>query len=306
MSFSIAVPYFERLKSPSGWSRTDGQRRGFHVLRLHYYFRSQDGVGRLFSGEPLADIAVARGMVREDQQVWSGEIERTDVSATSQQLVLELECASKFASEIAGSLGSPSTGVGLSSKAIAEASTRFREEVRKELTHTETVRTKVTWEYTEKLTVDGSKSNGPLYVQSQYRRRTYDVFLSFVDFLFIDYEHQHFWQRRRRVKYPPVPAASNDWRRRPNATRPLNIPLRTITYWELVERRYPVVAGAYTPDVGNPLGVEFAELLGEGPTYAFPSEPNLKSLYNYSNKAFPLKWTRALARADDDDEDESY
>jgi len=300
LNFHVAVPYFETLKSQQGWERTPGSKHGYYVVRLHYYFKQRKARGKLYSGEPLADISSTPGVLREDQETWSGELERTDIVSTAQSVVIELECASKLASEISSHLGIAIAGASLDGKTVAELTSRYRQEARQEIATSSSTRQKVTWSYSMKLTVDGSKSSGPVYVYSNYHRRTYDVYLAFFDYLFIEFEKRHLWERRRGIKYPAIPANSRKWQKRPNVSPVLNIPLKTMTFWELVEMRPGIVQGEYSPEVDDPFEVQIEDLDGEGPTYAFPVPRKTGSLYRYSNYAF-----RRMRDRFDDLEEES-
>ena len=295
-SFDIAIPYFQSLKSPDGWHRSPDSTYGFDVVRFHFFFKRRADAGRLYSGAPIADISVPPGVTREDAETWSKEIERTDVAATARSMITELECTESLANEIKAS-ATASTLPGLDVSTLAEATRRFRQEASEQISSSRSITTKTQWSQTEKFTVDGSKSEGPLYVVSQYRQVGYDVYLSFVDFLFVEYELRHWWQRRRRTKSPRC-EPENDWKFRSNVIRPINAPLKTIRIWELADVRNPIVQGDYTPDVGDPSEVLVEPLTGEGPTYPFATSSDVKSLYNYANTAFPYKWTRGLSNGD--------
>lgn len=296
MSFSVTVPYEVSLCRPDGWRRAASRDREFSVLRLHYHLRSRPHIGSLQVGPPLADITTAPGTQRVDEDERTYEVQVTDERATVRKILTELEAARTFVDEVAAKV-SLVASLDLSARGLSEETSRLRQEASEEVRAGETVRRTVSWRLRQSLSVDGEKSGSPLYLVSSYRRIGYDVHLVFVDCLTVRYERQGMQIRSRRNKLPPAPLDGRHWRQAANVSATLNIPIKTLWFYELVENRCPQKVGDYEPEVTKPHAVDVSTFDSVAGTYPLPTE-DVRSLYKLSNAAFPLKWSDELAASE--------
>lgn len=293
MSFAITVPYHASLTRKDGWRRADSDGRAFHVVRLHYYLKRRGLSGSLEVGPPLADITTTPGSTRVDEEERACEIEVTDTVETVRSMLSELEASERMVAELAAS-ASVAGVFDLGAKVLSEATERYRAQASVEMHDTTCTRLKETWRIKQSITIDGDRSASPLYLASSYRRIGYDVYLIFLDHLLVRYERKGFQLRPRRVKVPPAPVDGRDWRRADNVSPNLNVPVKTLWFWELIKDRCPERAGNYVPDVSDPFVCAVEDLDVPRPSYRLPTE-DVPSLYRLSNPAFESKWTGDLA-----------
>jgi len=292
VGFAITVPYHVNLRRNEAWRRDDEEGKSFHVVRMHYYLDNRPFSGSLELGPPLADITTAPGSTRVDEEERTCEIEVTDTTETARSVLNELEASERLVAEITGS--AVAAGVfNLSADALAEATERYRVQASQEIRNTECVRSKETWRLKQSITVDGDRSGSPLYLASSYRKVSFDVYLVFIDHLFVRYERRGLQLRSRRTKFPPAPKDGRDWKQADNVSARLNIPIKTLEFWELIKDRCPEKVGNYKPDVGDPYLCVATDLTADRPTFRLPTE-DVPSLYKLSNEAFELKWPGEL------------
>ncbi len=113
-----------------------------------------------------------------------------------------------------------------------------------------------------------------------------------VDFITVDYESAHMWQKKRRRKLPEVVRNRPDYSRRswwqyqPNVLL-LKEPLFRLNYWELVPNSSPVrEAENYASEVQDPAQLEILSPVSQL-TYT-PEIENVPTLHALANE-FPLK-----------------
>jgi hypothetical protein len=258
---------------------------------LHYFLKERPMTGSLQVGPPVADVTTPAGTTRTDEQEFTCETECTNQYMTVRTMLSELEASERLVADL-----SASAKVGglfdLTAKGLLEGSERFRVQAVDEIHDTATVRETRTWTLKQTISIDGDRAGSPLYLASSYRKVGFDVYLAFIDHLVVRYERQGFQLRPRRVKLP-APTHTNRWQDGANVSPTLNVPLRSISFWELIQNRCPLRVGDYVPEVTEPHMCTVGEAIESRPTYTLPTE-KVPSLYALSNAAFDLKWSDKL------------
>jgi len=149
------------------------------------------------------------------------------------------------------------------------------------LHETHKVRETTSFEITNTISPDITES---IVAVPAYKRKAYDLFLSYVDFLKVDYERSLLGLRKKAKKYPQI----IDFNKHPNRVK-FGIPISTIMYWEflpnssvlMLENEHQIqVADAEQISINNP----------QCEKKKYVNFPNVPSLYQIANAAFPLKW----------------
>lgn len=285
------MPYEVNLKKKENWRRIDSDK-DFDVVRLHYYCKSRDLLGSLQVGAPVAEITTTPGSIRIEVVEHTRELEVTKTLETTRNILAELEASERLVNEI--SAAAKVSGVfDLSANTMREITQRYRFQASTELHDSTCVHETKSINIRQEITVDGDKSPSPLYLTTSYRKVGYDVYLAFIDHLHVSYKRRGLQIRPRRVKSPPAPLDGRHWQRASNVSLNLNIPIKTLWFWELIRDRYPERGGGYQIEVPQPHECTVSDLNVKAPTYSLPTEA-VPSLYQLSSDAFQLKWSKSL------------
>ncbi len=122
-----------------------------------------------------------------------------------------------------------------------------------------------------------------LIAVSAYQRYAYDIYLSWVDYLRVQYRTTALGLRKKRRKYPPPSS-----QRHPNWIK-FHVPLATAHFWRPLPKSSIVTYEArYENEVKDPEEIDIVppeDLLSH-----HAPRPDVPTLYQLSNIAFPLKW----------------
>ena len=280
MDFKLTVPFAEDLTKEAGWLQLD--RYLYFIARLHLHIEQHQtqefGVGdilRTFRTTPHAETEIAK--------VFEEEVTTVDLRETTRSAALSNELSQQLSAALAGAARSPfyeaSANIGASLEQVIRASTE------------ESIRTShsVSRQERHSFTITQTVKPGAQEYQvavAGYRQYQRDVFLHYIDYLFVEYQTTTFGLRKKKRNLPrPVGSAHVN-------LIPMHIPLFRLTYWNLeAESSLLFTQTEYQalPKIAHPDRVTF-DALEETIRLPMPAREELPTLYTLSNIAFPLKW----------------
>jgi hypothetical protein len=280
MDFKLTIPFAEELTKEAGWLQLD--RYLYFIARLHLHIEQHQtqefGMGdilRTFRTTPHAGTEIAK--------VFEEEVTTVDLQETTRSAALSNELSHQFSAALAGAARSPfyeaSANIGGSLEQVIRTSME------------EAIRTShsVSRQERRSFTITQTVKPGAQEYQvavAGYRKYQRDIFLHYIDYLFVEYQTTTFGLRKKKRNLPrPVGSAHVN-------LVPMHIPLFRMSYWNLeaessllfTEMEYQAL-----PKVAHPDRVTF-EALEETIRLPMPAREELPTLYTLSNIAFPLKW----------------
>ncbi len=279
----ISIPFAVDLTEEKSWQVVPNQKYEFCTLRLHFLVRQRQ-VGRdIKHGEIIAPVEAPAS--KGSMWTYGEEIETefSRVGETIEQVLLEEEIIQKEIAELVTKLKAP--GLGEASSGLkSEMSKRFKESltVTSRQQKSVTRRDKVKYEITFHIPDDTSET---YYAVKAYKRVAYDVFLAWVDYLFVRYERRAggILKKRRKSPEPTGPNHSN-WLK-------IKKSVAAVEFWMLLPEGGVVVPKKkYEEEVTDPYDIDIKRL--EGFSARHMGKPDVPTLYQISNAAFPLKWVK--------------
>jgi hypothetical protein len=282
----FTVPYVTTLKSEEGWKRDPNSEHTYSIIRGHYALRERQLNEPTKKGEVIGSVTSLRGVTMKKTE--SVEYEFTEVKMTEsiQESLREGEMTSEVISSLSSSLGTDKIGK-LSSELKSSLKVQLKESFKNsfKVETSETLREKrvKTWEYT----IDPEKFEPAAIISAvkAYKRYSLDLYLVFLDYLFIEYRRPPYGVRLKRNKIPPVKGKVH-----PNLIK-LDLPVSSILFWKQVPDSLLLVnEKEYKIEVDDPFEVTIEELnVSKTFPIQFPPKP---TLYDLSEKTFPRKrWT---------------
>jgi len=278
------VPYIKALETESGWNSNPAIENKYSVIRCHYVL---NGPNQLSDPEKTGEVVDVlknlKGLAQKKIHATEYEVTTMQVEEAVKESIKEEESVQEFVSSLSASLGSGEVGK-LSSEIKDSLKTRLQETFKSsfKVQVSETFREKktVTWEGVidpEKLD-EGETIN----LVKAYKRYSFDLYLLFIDYLFVEYKSSTLGVILKRSKLPAV--VGNNHR---NIIR-FDSPLASLQFWgQLPDTLLPIDQSKYTLEVDDPLDIS-TEKLEKNKSFPvkFPPKP---TLYDLSERAFPRK-----------------
>jgi hypothetical protein len=234
-------------------------------------------------GEKLAVHEAPQGV--EIRKVISIEQERsiTNTKKSIKTCLLENESTYQFALNLASELKA-SPGFSLLPGIKTGCVKKFRESFQNTFSFEKSVteRKNVKFELTYTINSDANERYLSVAV---YQKYSLDLCLAYIDYLFVDYRKSLMGLRKKRQKYPPVTSQVH-----PNVVK-FNTPLTSIHYWKLLPKSAMIVnENSYKNEVDDPQEI----IVKEPDNYHkyYVAMPDVPTLYQISNVAFPLRWIK--------------
>ncbi len=286
----ISVPFAVDLTKEEGWRPSD--KNTFSIVRAHFQLRERQADDSIRMGDKLAVIESPIGVKQEHVRSMTTELTSVQFRESFQESMRQDESLQEFAATIASELGA--TGVGkISSELKASAQSKLAESFRESYRIRDVVTKRVEETYELKHTVDPAVT-ARLVAVAAYQKYAYDLTLAWVDYLSVRYRSTAMGLRKRRTKRPsgtgPRPF---NWLR-------FNLPLATAHFWKPLPKSSLIVKeDDYRHEVQDPEEIELRppEDLHQ---YVAP-RPDVATLYQLSNVAFPLKWIHRKGDWTEDD-----
>jgi hypothetical protein len=280
MDFKLTVPFAETLTKEAGWVQLN--RYLYFIARLHLQMQ-QTQLRDFAVGDVLRTFRTTPHTETEVVKVFEEEVTTVDLNETTRSATLSNDLTQRVSATIAGAAKSPlyevSGNIGASLEQAIRSS--ISESVRSNMTISRRERKT----FTERQTV---KQGAPelLVAVAGYRKYRRDVYLHYIDYLFVEYRTTAFGLRKKKRNLPrPVGTAHVN-------LIPMHIPLFRLSFWKLEAESslvYTETEYQSLPKVERPDRVTFSELR-EPLRLRMPGREEQPTLYTLSNIAFPLRW----------------
>ena len=280
MDSKLTVPFAEDLTQEAGWIQLDLYL--YFIARFHLHIEknqtSEFALGdilRTFRTTPYAETEVVK--------VFEEEVATVDLKETTRTAALSDDLSKKVTANIAGAVKSPFYEV--SSNLGSSLEQTIRASVAESVRSSQTVSRREKRSFTITQTIQRGAQELQ-YAVASYRKYSLDVFLHYIDYLFVEYKPTTFGLRKKKQNLPrPVGTAHIN-------VIPIHIPLFRLSYWKPESESsllYTETEYQALPKVAHPDRVTFEELR-EPIRLPMPAREELPTLYTLSNIAFPLRW----------------
>ena len=280
MDIKLTVPFPEDLTREAGWIQLD--RYLYFIARFHLHIE-QSQTGELALGDILRTYHTTPYSETEVETVFEEEVSTVDLRETTRSAALSDDLTQKVTAAIAGAARSPFYEV--SSNVGASLEQTIRASLAESLRSSQTVSRREKRSFTVRQMIKPGASELQ-YALAGYRKYHQDIYLHYVDYLFVEYRTTAFGLRKRKRNLPrPVGTAHTN-------LIPMHIPLFRLSYWNLEAESsllYTETEYQQRPKVAHPDRVTFEEL-AEPFRLPMPSREEQPTLYTLSNIAFPLRW----------------
>jgi hypothetical protein len=280
MDIKLTVPFAEELTREAGWNQLD--RYLYFIARFHLHIEQQQT--RDFAvGDILRTYRTTPYSETEVEKVFEEEVTTVDLRETIRSAALSKDLTQKIAASIAGAAKSPLYEVSGNLESSLEQTVRasMAESVRS--SETVSRREQKTLSVTQTIKSGAQELQ---YAVAGYRKYRQDVYLHYIDYLFVEYRRTAFGLRRKKRNLPrPVGTAHLN-------LIPMHIPLFGMSYWSLESESSLLYTEAEYQNltrVAHLDRVMFHEL-HEPLRLPMPARESPPTLYTLSNIAFPLRW----------------
>jgi hypothetical protein len=280
MDVKLTIPFAEELTREAGWIHLD--RYLYFIARFHLHIEQRQ-TGELGFGDILRTYRTTPHSETEVVKVFEEEVTTVDLQETTRSAALSNDLTQRVTATIAGAAKSPFYEASSSLGAALEQT--IRSSVAESVRSSDSVSRRERKSFTVTQTVRSGAQELQLAVAS-YRKYNQDVFLHYIDFLFVDYRTTAFGLRKKKWNMPrPVGTAHVN-------LIPMHIPLFRLSYWKLEAESslvYTETEYQSLPKVEHPDRVRFEEL-SDPIRLRMPAREEQPTLYTLSNIAFPLRW----------------
>lgn len=287
----FSIPYIKQLEKEDGWSRDPNSDHKYFVIRCHYMLteKQSNDPDTIKIGDIIDTITVIPGAPQE--KVISREEEGTiaTIEESVKEALKENESVLEFVSALSAEAGVDALGK-ISSELKTTAQSKLKESFKStfKVQYSETKREKKT--NTWKVNVDPTmfEANTDLLIAKAYTGRSYDLYLTYYDYLIIEYKRKPpFGVKLYRQKRPPHDGSKMTMA--PNIMQ-ANQSLVTLKYWNLLPDASKLVREQeYKNEVPDPSEITIEDL--HAPLTKVVPRHSERTLYDLSEKVFPhSKW----------------
>lgn len=280
MDFKLTVPFAEGLTKEAGWVQLDHYL--YFIARFHLQIE-QSQMRDFAVGDVLRTFRTTPHSETEVVKSFEEEISTVDLNETTRSATLSNDLSQRVIAAIAGAAKSPLYEVSANIGASLEQT--IRSSVSESLRSSTTVSRREKKTFTVRQSIKAGASE-PQVAVAGYRKYRRDVYLHYIDYLFVEYRRTAFGLRRKKRNLPrPVGTAHIN-------LIPMHIPLFRLTYWSLESESsllYTETEYQNLTKVAHPDRVTFEPLDGTI-RLPMPAREEPPTLYTLSNIAFPLRW----------------
>lgn len=277
----LSIPYSVALTDEHAW-QSSGNGTHFFVLRLHFKIKRKPLQATHKVGEVIAVYQHPKGTKHQHLKSVEVEVEEVNIIETIQNHLSEHESFVKLATEL-GTKGSVSNIFSLSSKLKADVSEKLKNSfsIQQQVSDSFKYRTKTTYQIQNELPSDVSDS---LVAVPVYKRCCYEISLAFIDYLWVDYKRSQWALRKKAIKHPVI----TDFHRHPNIIK-FGLSFATVSCWQFLPQSSIIMFERdHEVQVTDPEEITIDPILPLKETVV--SFPDVPSLYQIANAAFPKKW----------------
>jgi hypothetical protein len=280
MDIKLTVPFAEELTKEAGWIQLN--RYLYFIARFHLQIEQYQT--RDFAvGDILRTYHTTPHSETEMEKIFEEEITTIDLVETTRSAALSNDLTEKLTATITGAAKSPFYEVSANIGAALEQT--VRSSVAESIRDSNTVSRRERRSFRVRQTIKPGAPELQLAVAG-YRKYRRDVYLHYIDYLFVEYRRTAFGLRRKKRNLPrPVGTAHLN-------LIPIHIPLFRLFYWSLEPESsllYTETEYQNLTKVAHPDRVTFEELR-EPIRLPMPAREEQPTLYTLSNIAFPLRW----------------
>lgn len=280
MDFKLTVPFAETLTKEAGWIQLN--RYLYFTARLHLQIE-QSQMRDFAVGDVLRTFRTTPHSETEVISVFEEEITTVDLNETTRAVTLSKDLNQRLTATIAGAAKSPFYEV--SGNIGASLEQTIRSGVSESVRSSATVSRRERKTFTVRQSIKAGAPELQVAVAG-YRKYRRDVYLHYIDYLFVEYRRTAFGLRRKKRNLPrPVGTAHIN-------LIPMHIPLFRLSYWNLESESsllFTETEYQNMTKVAHPDRVTFTEL--QEPIHLpMPAREEPPTLYTLSNIAFPLRW----------------
>jgi hypothetical protein len=280
---TLEIPFAVDLTRESAWIQNGSQKFQYFVARLHLIVESSQYGRTTHPGEILATFQTKARSATKTVTTFEKELSFTDIDETLCSQIMSESFAIGITSEIAAKAQIPlytlSSKAGASISHIVESTLNIERKVTKAATYRQSKR----FEIQNEIFPDAAEK---IHAVACLRRLRQDVYLHYIDYLFVNYEVSLFGLRKKKINLP-----------RPENGRHvnrvlLNQPLFSILHWELLSESSMLIGDAEYQNAENIANMDEIEIidLERAFQHPLPYRPERPTLYTLSNIAFPYKW----------------
>jgi hypothetical protein len=280
MDMKLTIPFGEDLTREAGWIQLHPYL--YFIARFHLQIE-QHQTRDFAVGDILRTYRTTPHSETEVEKVFEEEITTIDLMETTRSAALSNDLTHKMTATIAGAAKSPFYEVSANIGAALEQA--IRTSVAESVRASNTVSRREKRSFRVRQTIKPGTSELQLAVAA-YRKYRRDVYLHYIDYLFVEYRRTTFGLRRKKRNLPrPVGTAHIN-------LIPVHMPLFRLAYWNLEPESsllYTETEYENLTKVTHPDRVTFLELQ-ESFRLPMPAREEPPTLYTLSNIAFPLRW----------------
>ncbi|HEY3475238.1 MAG TPA: hypothetical protein VGK56_11555, partial [Anaerolineales bacterium] len=280
MDIKLTVPFGEELTSEGGWIQLN--RYLYFIARFHLHIE-QSQTRDFAVGDILRTYRTTPYSETEVEKTFEEEVTLVDLRETTRSAALSKDVTERISAAIAGTAKSPFYEVSANIGAALEQT--IRASITESIRSSETVSRRERRSFTLRQTVSAGAQELQ-YAVAGYRKYRQDVYLHYIDYLFVEYRRTAFGLRRKKRNLPrPVGTAHLN-------LIPMHIPLFRMYYWNLEAESsllYTQTEYENLTKVTHPDRVTF-EALNSAIRLPMPAREPPPTLYTLSNIAFPLRW----------------
>lgn len=278
---NISIPFSVALTSEDAWNKDPERKYCYHIIRSHFLLRQRNIEEPVRRGHRIAVFENHKNFKQEIVQKITCEHKHVRFKKSISEIFQQEDFFHEYGAILATELSN--SGLGKINSEIKEKSQHhLKEAFKSSFTLQDAYTKKVEETYELKYQVDPLLDE-TLVAVAMYEKCAYDLYLTWTDYLEVRYVRNLYGVRKKRLKRPKVTSP-----RHPNWICH-NTPLATIKYWKPLFKSSVVIREKdYVNQVGNPLDIEICP-----PEYFikhYAPKPDVPSLYQISNIAFPLKW----------------
>jgi hypothetical protein len=279
---SISIPVSVELINEDSWARLDSKGTSFFVVRFHFQLNERllDETHKV--GDWIGLYQSTKGMSAQHVTAETTEVEQVISRKSIEKHFLESEVLGEIAADLVNTIELPKI-LKIGSSVKSKISSRLKDSYtsERELLDSHKVTSSHTLEITNHYPAEETEAIVSVPV---YRRRSVDIFLSYVDYLKVDYKRSTFGLRKKSKKYPPVTHP----KKHDNIYK-IGHPVATAYYWELQKNACKFMyEKEHKTEVADPSQITICSPVST--KERFIEFPEVPTLYQIAKAAFPHKW----------------
>lgn len=278
----INIPFSLPLSNEKNWQDTSGKKRNFFIARCHFMIKERQAENKTSTGEIISALQATKGATVGKVKSIEVEQERIDFVESLEKSLISNEMVFELVQNISSELGNENIGK-FKNDFKTSWSNKLKTEFSSSLKYSTSVRERTTEKYELSYNVN-TELDDRLVVASVYKKIAWDVYLTYVDFLFVDYETKMFGLRKKRRHKPHYANG------KPQNILKFNTPICCLKFWKPLENSGLLLReDEYNQEVKEPNEIEIApaENLHR---YHVELQKDQPTLYQLAVAAFPLKW----------------